>query len=163
MTGSAWLLVVAYYGVVSVKDIRQRRIPTSLSVLGLFLGGLIGFWAHGWQSSLIGGVIAVLLLELVFLSGKGWAAWIARRRRLTAPPEVFGFGDVLLGGVSGLFLGWPLIMTGLGWAAIFAFLFGTARIGLALLRGEAWRELSLPLAPFLAAGTLVAAIYTVRV
>jgi prepilin signal peptidase PulO-like enzyme (type II secretory pathway) len=154
-----WILIISYYGVVCWVDICQRRIPFFLILVGAAITGWIGIKTHGWQSALLGAAFSLGVFVIIFMMGKLWAGWKQQRQGRDALAQAFGFGDVLLAGVNGLLLGWPLIMTGILAGVAFTGIFILFRIGLAMLRREPWRERAIPLAPFLSAGVLFAALY----
>jgi leader peptidase (prepilin peptidase)/N-methyltransferase len=115
-----------------VTDLRARRIPDVLTVpaalTALALGG-----------HLAAGVAAAGLLGAAAL----------------ASPEGMGLGDAKLAGVMGLCLG-PAVVLAMLAACALATLYG---IGLALRHGlAAARAATVPLAPFLAAGTGLALV-----
>jgi leader peptidase (prepilin peptidase) / N-methyltransferase len=136
----AFLLLAALAAVLTVIDLRWRRLPDPLTLpaypaAALLLGAgalaIPGGTRH-FLSALAGMAAAwlfFLLLALVYPAGLGW-------------------GDVKLSGVLGLYLGW------LGTTALLAGVFGAfaaaALAGLALIAaGRATRKSYIPLGPFM--------------
>lgn len=121
----------------ALYDLGQRRIPNRIVVPATAASAALTL-AAGLPLALIAGLATVLLLLVVSL------CW----------PAALGMGDVKLA---------LLVVLGLDGSALRALALGLAFAALAgLLRviqdsGTAWRA-SLPLAPFLAAGALIAVI-----
>ncbi|MBF6620856.1 MAG: prepilin peptidase [Patulibacter sp.] len=134
----AVLLVLLFVGV-TIVDVRERRIPnsmTGLAALGAVLSGLL-YDEAGQPSRLIAAFAAVAFLLAV-----------------RAPrPAGLGLGDVKLAGVLGLCLG-PVVAVALA----VAFLAGSVvAAGVALRFGwRALRTTTVPFGPYLAGGGVVA-------
>jgi leader peptidase (prepilin peptidase)/N-methyltransferase len=130
--------LVALLCAVSVSDLRSRLIPDTPLVLGLALalglGGLADPGSLPWRLA-AGAAAAGFLL----------AAALIRR-------DGMGLGDVKLAGVLGAYLGERVIE-----ALLVAFAAGSLA-GLALIVRHGWsaRSRTIPFAPFLALGALVA-------
>ena len=115
------MLVIVYFGIITVIDLEHRLIlhPTSLAgaVLGLIVGTVIHSRADGLllgaAKSLLGGLFGFGVMFLLYQFGTLVARYRARRMQGSgqAPDdeEALGGGDVYLAGVLGLMLGWPFI------------------------------------------------------
>ena len=115
------LLVLIYFGIITVIDLEHRLIlhPTSLvgAVLGLIVGTVIHSRADGLLlgagKSLLGGLFGFAVMFLLYQFGTLAARYRARKLQAAgrAPDdeEALGGGDVYLAGVLGLMLGWPFI------------------------------------------------------
>ena len=115
------LLVIVYFGIITVIDLEHRLIlhPTSLAgaVLGLIVGTVIHSRADGLLlgagKSLLGGLFGFAVMFLLYQFGSLVARYRARKMQAAgqAPDdeEALGGGDVYLAGVLGLMLGWPFI------------------------------------------------------
>lgn len=119
------MIVLIYFGVITVIDLEHRLIlhPTSLfgAVLGLIVGTSIhtridGFWL-GLGKSLLGGLFGFGVMFLLYQFGTLVARIRARRMQSAGQAddeeEALGGGDVYLAGVLGLMLGWPFIWNAL--------------------------------------------------
>jgi leader peptidase (prepilin peptidase)/N-methyltransferase len=136
------IALVSMLVAVSVTDVRERVIPNRL------LLGAVTAWAAGavtfGQTGAVEHIAAAVLISLPLLV----AALLK--------PEGMGMGDVKLVAVIGLFLGWqawPALLVGLALA-------GMTGVMVSLGRRQAPSETSLPLAPFLAAGTVPVLLLT---
>ena len=115
------LLVLVYFGIITVIDLEHRLIlhPTSLAgaVLGLIVGTTIHSRADGLflgaGKSLLGGLFGFGVMFVLYLLGMLVARYRARKMQAAgrAPDdeEALGGGDMYLAGVLGLMLGWPFI------------------------------------------------------
>ncbi len=139
----AALLLTSTMAGASITDLRGRVIPDRLTFPAAAAGLLLAAAAGG-----VGGLLAA--------AGLGIAAalplWLIARIR----PEGMGMGDVKLVAVIGIYLGaaaWFALLAGLALAALAGIL-----ISLGQRRSPALT--TLPLAPFLAAGTIPVALLT---
>ncbi|HTU15375.1 MAG TPA: A24 family peptidase [Solirubrobacterales bacterium] len=122
--------------VVSVTDMRRRVIPNRVLLLAAAVG--VALSALSGPAALAGDLAAAAVV-----SAPLFAASLLR-------PEEMGMGDAKLVAVIGLFLGWqalPALLIGLALA-------GMTGVLIALGRRLPPSRTSIPLAPFLAAGTL---------
>jgi hypothetical protein len=107
------LLLIIYFGVIFVIDLEHRLILHPTSIVGSFLGLLVGTVAHGIWPTLLGG-LGGLLIMLAFY-GLGVLFTRIRTKRMLAmgqevdDEEALGSGDVILVTILGLIVGWPLI------------------------------------------------------
>jgi leader peptidase (prepilin peptidase) / N-methyltransferase len=119
------MIVLIYFGIITVIDLEHRLIlhPTSLfgAVLGLIVGTSIHSRADGLLlgagKSLLGGLFGFGVMFLLYQLGALVARWRSRRMRAAGQSdddeEALGGGDVYLAGVLGLMLGWPFILRAL--------------------------------------------------
>jgi len=119
------MIVIIYFGIITVIDLEHRLIlhPTSLfgAILGLIVGTYIhsrvdGFWL-GLGNSVLGGVFGFGVMFLLYQFGTLVARIRAGRMQAAGQAddeeEALGGGDVYLAGVLGLMLGWPFIWNAL--------------------------------------------------
>lgn len=136
-----WLgmLVLVYFGIITVIDLEHRLIlhPTSLAgaVLGLIVGTTIhsrdGGLLPGVGMSVLGGLFGFGVMFALYLLGMLVARYRARRMQAQGKTpddeEALGGGDMYLAGVLGLMLGWPYILNalvlGVLLGGLFSFLF----------------------------------------
>jgi leader peptidase (prepilin peptidase)/N-methyltransferase len=130
--------LVAVLCAVSIADLRSRLIPDAPLVLGLALA--LGLGGLADPSSLPGRLAA----------GSGAAGFLLAAALIRR--DGMGLGDVKLAGVLGTYLGAGVIE-----ALLVAFAAGSLA-GLALIARHGWsaRSRTIPFAPFLALGALVA-------
>jgi len=149
--GLVWLV---YFGVIVVIDLEHRLILHPVSLVGVILGVIFGFRAHGAVNTLIGGVAGFCIMLGFYYLGEVFIRWVSRRRGVEIQEVALGFGDVNLSGIMGLLLGWPGVLGGL----IFAILAGGVISGLFLLtqliRKKYRAFQALPYGPFIILGTL---------
>ncbi|MGB8981679.1 MAG: prepilin peptidase [Anaerolineales bacterium] len=117
------LIVLIYFGIITVIDLEHRLIlhPTSVfgAILGLLVGTTIDMRLHGngvlpaLGTSLLGGFFGFGVMFLLYQFGALVARFRARKMQAAGQAgddeEALGGGDVYLAGVLGLMLGWPLI------------------------------------------------------
>ena len=118
----------------SVTDIRERRIPNELILIGLVIAAAVAATSGRWLDALAGGGLGVAILTLPRL--------VAR--------DAVGLGDVKLAGVVGMGVGVTGVVAVVGVAVVTA----AVAMGLVGLTSGGRRGRSLPLAPFVAVGTL---------
>lgn len=119
------MLVLVYFGIITVIDLEHRLIlhPTSLAgaVLGLIVGTTIhsrsGGLLLGVGMSLLGGLFGFGVMFVLYLLGMLVARYRARKMQAEGKTpddeEALGGGDMYLAGVLGLMLGWPFITNAL--------------------------------------------------
>jgi prepilin signal peptidase PulO-like enzyme (type II secretory pathway) len=121
------LVFVSMLAVVTVTDLRERRIPNRV-------------------------LIATVALGLPLLAVAALTAGAALLLAVVVRPGGFGMGDVKLIGVMGLFLGGAVLG-----AVLVALLVGSlAGAALFARHGTAAAKMTIPFGPFLALGALVA-------
>ena len=117
----------------SVTDIRERRIPNELILIGLVTAVAVAATSGRWLEALAGGVLGVAILTLPRL--------VAR--------DAVGLGDVKLAGVVGMGVG----VTGVVVVVALAVVAAMTTFVLLRLGSRSTRRRYLPFAPFLLAGT----------
>jgi leader peptidase (prepilin peptidase)/N-methyltransferase len=141
----AFLLLAALAPVLTVTDLRWRRLPDPLTLP-----------AYPAATALLAaGALAIPGGTRHFLSALAGlaAAWLFFALLAGSHPAGLGWGDVKLSGVLGLYLGW------LGAAAVAAGLLGAfvlaALAGLGLIAaGRATRKTQIPFGPFMLASAI---------
>jgi prepilin signal peptidase PulO-like enzyme (type II secretory pathway) len=105
------IILITYFGVVSVIDMEHRLILHPTSIFGALLGLIVGTVAHGIKDTLWGGAGGFYYFGVLFTR--------MRTKRMLAQgkeaddEEALGTGDVILVAILGFILGWPLIWFGL--------------------------------------------------
>jgi len=133
MAAALLLLVLV---IASITDLRARIVPNPLTLAAA---------VSGLALAATGGPVA---LALALLTGLALASPLLLVS--LARPEGMGMGDVKLVAVLGIFLGWqawPALLTGL-------MLAGLTGLVISLVTRRRPSGVALPLAPFLAAGTV---------
>lgn len=127
------MIVLIYFGIITVIDMEHRLILFPTSIFGAVLGLLVGTFIHsrindqgiliGLGKSLLGGVFGFGVMFLLYQLGTLVARFRARRMQAAGQAdddeEALGGGDVYLAGVLGLMLGWNFIVYALAWGVIF--------------------------------------------
>ncbi len=145
-----------YFGLVAVIDFEHRAILHPVSIAGGFLGAAVGVYLHGWQATLLGGVVGFGVMYGFYLLGIKFVQWMGRLRGQTIQEtEGIGFGDVNLGGVVGLLMGWPGIIAGLILAILLAGAISLVFVLVMVARRRYKMDLALPYGPFLAASAIL--------
>jgi leader peptidase (prepilin peptidase)/N-methyltransferase len=148
------LLLLLYFGLVTVIDIEYRVVMHPVSIAGVVLMAVIGVWRHGLASTLIGGAAGFGLMLGLFYLGD-WLSRLARKLPVEKSQETaLGFGDVNLAGVIGLLMGWPGVLGALVLGIFVGGLFSLFYIGFTALTGRYRLFAAIPYAPFLCIGTM---------
>lgn len=116
------MIVIIYFGIITVIDLEHRLILHPTSIVGAVLGLIVGTYLHtrinhslliGIRQSLLGGLFGFGLMFLLYQFGALVAKIRARRMQAAGQAddeeEALGGGDVYLAAVLGLMLGWPFI------------------------------------------------------
>jgi leader peptidase (prepilin peptidase)/N-methyltransferase len=132
--------LVVLLGVVTVSDLRTRLVPDEPLVVSLAL------------ALVLYGLFAPAQLPVRLAAGAGAAGFLLAAALVR--PDGMGLGDVKLAGVLGVYLGAAVVE-----AIVVAFAAGSV-VGLALIARHGWaaRSRTIPFAPCLALGTLVAMV-----
>jgi len=147
------LVILTYFGVVTVIDIEHRLIMHMVSLAGAILFIPIGIFLHGWQSTLLGGLVGGGVMLLFYFVGTWFAKYRARKRGIDDDEEALGFGDVTISTVLGLLVGWPNIALTLLLGILLGGLVSLLMIvGLTLLRRYDPMNVFTAYGPFLIAG-----------
>lgn len=118
------LIVMIYFGVITVIDLEHRLILHPTSAFGAVLGLVAGTYLNtrlndnnflaGLGMSLLGGLIGFGVMFVLYKVGEIVARIRARKMQAAGQAddeeEALGGGDVYLLGVLGLMLGWPFIL-----------------------------------------------------
>ena len=121
------MVVLIYFGIITVIDLEHRLILHPTSLVGAVLGLIVGTYIHsrigqnglliGVGKSLLGGLFGFAIMFLLYQFGALVARYRARRMQAAGQTddeeEALGGGDVYLAGVLGLMLGWPFIWNAL--------------------------------------------------
>lgn len=119
------MIVLIYFGIITVIDLEHRLILHPTSLFGAVLGLLVGTFIHsrvdgvlmGLGKSLLGGLFGFGVMFLLYQFGTLVARIRARKMQAAGQAddeeEALGGGDVYLAGVLGLMLGWPYIFNAL--------------------------------------------------
>jgi len=127
------MVVLIYFGVITVIDLEHRLILHPTSLFGAVLGFIVGTSIHsrinnngillGMGLSLLGGLFGFGVMFLLYQLGTLVARFRTRRMQVAGQAddeeEALGGGDVYLLGVLGLMLGWNIIVSALAWGVIF--------------------------------------------
>ena len=118
------MLVLIYFGILTVIDLEHRLILHPTSLAGAILGLIVGIFIYSRKysllgslgQSLLGGVIGFGIMFLLYQFGVLVARLRARKMQAAGQAadeeEALGGGDVYLAGVLGLMLG-PVIINAL--------------------------------------------------
>ena len=149
------LLLLIYFGVVTVIDLEYRLIMHPTSIFGAIFGFLIGVDLHGIRSTILGGLVGFGVMFMIYYFGRLFMRWLARRRGNVTDDEAIGFGDVNLSGIVGLMLGWPGIIAGLFLTIIIAGAVSLIYIIMKLITRRYQAFMAIPYGPFLVASTIL--------
>jgi leader peptidase (prepilin peptidase)/N-methyltransferase len=161
----AWagLVVLVYFGVVTVIDIEHRLILHPVSLVGAGIGGLVGAYLHGITATILGGVAGFAIMLGFYSLGIGYAYIAARRKGETQFEDALGFGDVNLAGVIGLMLGWPGVLAGILLAILLAGAISLVYMLFMLVARRYHSSLAIPYGPFLVASALVLLFFSAQI
>jgi len=153
----AFASILVYFSCVTVIDIEHRMVLHSVSLAGALIMGAIGIWRHGLFSTLLGGASGFAFMLALYFLGDWLGRAMARMRGQKWEEVALGFGDVNLAGVIGLLLGWPGVIAALFVGIFAAGLFSGGYI-VWMLAGRRYSVFtSIPYAPFLCLGAVLAA------
>ncbi|MCK5316124.1 MAG: prepilin peptidase [Anaerolineales bacterium] len=150
------LILLIYFGIVTVIDLEYRLILHPVSLFGAALGLFIGIYLHGVKSTLLGGVVGFSVMFLLYYLGILFMRWLSRRRgEIAEDEEAIGFGDVNLSGVIGLLLGWPGIVAGLILTILLAGVVSFIYLLFQLISRRYQAFMAIPYGPFLVASAVI--------
>ena len=149
------LLLLIYFGVVTVIDIEHRLILHTVSIVGGIIGLLLGTYLHGLMRTLIGGIVGFIAMLLLYYLGAIFVKLMARWRGSQVDEVALGFGDVNLSAVIGLILGWPGIIAGLILAILLGGMASLIYLIIKALRNEYDPNLAIPYGPFLVLSAII--------
>jgi leader peptidase (prepilin peptidase)/N-methyltransferase len=107
------LVILTYFGLVTVIDLEHRLILHMVSLAGAIICLIIGSQINGLWPTVLGGLVGFGFFFVLYLFGILFARYRARKMGQDDGEEALGFGDVTLSGVIGLILGWPTVILGL--------------------------------------------------
>lgn len=145
----AGIILLIFFGLVVVIDLEHRLILNPVSLVGAFIGLMIGINLHGLKSTLLGGIAGFCAMLILYYFGAALMSWLARRRGRELDEEALGFGDVNLGGILGLLLGWPGILIGLILTVLIAGIVSFIYLIYSLVTRRYRFDLAIPYGPFL--------------
>ena len=159
-----WQVEIALLVLIAVVDIEGQRIELiPLIGLGALAFGdalLLPGSPPSLASAMAGGAFGGAVFGLVYLGGRVFARVFVRARDSERSVSAFGIGDVYLMAVGGLMIGFPNALA----ALLLAIVLGGAGALLWLaglrLRGRSYqRFMSLPYAPYIAAGIALCLVF----
>ena len=132
------LTLVSLFMIIFVSDITYMLIPDRILLffLGLFLIERIIYPLDPWYNSIIGGIVALVLLLTIAIVSKGG----------------MGGGDIKLFGVLGFVLGLKIVLLAFFLSTLVGTIFGMLRI----LQGKHKKREPIPFGPSIMVGTLIA-------
>ena len=140
------MIVLIYFGIITVIDLEHRLILHPTSLFGAVLGFIVGTSIHsradglllGAGKSLLGGLFGFGIMFLLYQFGTLIARIRARKMQAAGQAddeeEALGGGDVYLAGVLGLMLGWPFIWNALLLGVLLGGLFSILFLAALVLR-----------------------------
>jgi leader peptidase (prepilin peptidase)/N-methyltransferase len=146
------LVLAIYFGVVVIIDLEHHLIMHPVSIVGGFLGLVIGLQLHGIVNTILGGLAGFGAMLILYILGALFSRYIVRRSQEGFSEEALGFGDVILGGVLGLLLGWPVIIVGLFFAILLAGAVSLLYLVLTFVSKKYKAFTFIPYGPFMIAG-----------
>ena len=156
-----FLLVLAYFLLVTVIDIEHRVVMHPVSLVGALLMGGIGIWRHGGVNTMIGGAVGFGFMLALFYLGELLGRLMARARKESWEETALGFGDVNLSGVIGLLMGWPGVIGALFFGMVAAGIFSAGFLLVTIANRKYRAFASIPYAPFLCLGTVAVIVVSV--
>jgi leader peptidase (prepilin peptidase)/N-methyltransferase len=148
-------LLLVYFGVVFIVDLEHRLVLHQVSIVGVVLGLLVGFWLHNVWQTIAGGAAGFGIMLALYYLGEVYARWMARRRGQALDEVALGYGDVNLAGILGLILGWPGIIAGLVFAILAGGIVSLGYIIFLLISRKYKPFIAIPYAPFLIFGATI--------
>jgi prepilin signal peptidase PulO-like enzyme (type II secretory pathway) len=156
------MIVLIYFGIITVIDLEHRLILHPTSLFGAVLGFIVGTSIHsrindngilvGMGLSLLGGLFGFGVMFLLYKLGEIAARLRARKMAAAGQAddeeEALGGGDVYLAGVLGLMLGWDFIVVGLVWGIILGGLVSLVYIAALLIRRRYSSEALMTFIPY---------------
>lgn len=154
------MIVLVYFGIITVIDLEHRLILYPTSLFGAVLGFIVGTSIHsradglllGAGKSLLGGVFGFAVMLLLYQFGTLIARLRARRMQAAGQAddeeEALGGGDVYLAGVLGLMLGWPYIWNALLLGVLLGGLFSIVFLAALVLRRRYSSEALMTFIPY---------------
>jgi len=135
---AAYIIVLGALIAIFFHDLYEMLVPEVLSFVALLAAAVFSLFFYGdWQTTLYGGLVALVPIALLVYPTKG--VWM-------------GEGDVKIAATLGLLVGWPAAVVFL----VAAFVIGGVFGAILMLTGQAKMKSAVPFAPFLIIGGLIA-------
>ncbi len=147
-------VIFAFFVLVTVIDIEHHLILHVISLAGALILGVVGFYHHGLEKTLLGGLVGFIAMLVLYLIGI-WFAKILSTRRGTPVEEGLGFGDVTLATISGFLLGYPGITLGLFSSILLGGLYSAVLLISTVAKKEYSPYRTIPYGPFIALAVFV--------
>lgn len=154
-----WLTIpiMIFLGVVFVIDIEYHAVLIEMSIAGLILFALYGYFMQGFLVTGIGGLAGCLIMLAIYFFGIFFSKTMAKIRKEENSEPGMGFGDVYVGAFMGLFAGWPWVIGMIIIAVIVSGLYSFVYLMVKSIRKDYQAYSTIPYAPFLIIGAI--AIY----
>jgi leader peptidase (prepilin peptidase)/N-methyltransferase len=149
------IFLLAYFGVVLVNDIEYRVVLFPVSLAGLVIAAVYGYFQHGVWMTLLGGAVGFVIMYLFYLGGTWFTKFLSKRRGEEIDEVALGFGDVSISAVIGLLLGWPAVTAGLVLGVIAGGIFSGLYLLIMVVLKKYQSLTALPYTPFLVLGALI--------
>lgn len=156
-----WVSVILQivFSVMIVTDIEFRVILEQVSVAGYILAFFAGWFLHGLNKTILGGITGFLLFLALYYFGRLFARRLSRNREEPIDEDALGFGDVHLAGVIGFLTGFPFNLTAMLLAIILGGIVSMVFIMVTLIRKNYQAFMAIPYGPFIIIGGIVALYY----
>ncbi len=148
-------IVIIYFGVIVVIDIRYKLILHITSWVGLGLGLTIGILLHGWIPTIEGGIIGYCIMFTFYKLGELFIKWWTRYKGKPEDEVALGFGDVNLSGILGLMVGFPGVLLSLFIGALIGGIVSLVYLVFSVLIKRYKALTALPYGPFLVCGAVI--------
>ena len=148
-------LLLIFFGITWVVDMEHRLILPIVLLPGVVICIFGGISRVGLPSSLVGAVVALLILLTLHLLGFVFVRVLSRLRQRTIDEVAFAFGDVLLGIINGFLLGFPAVLSGLVLTVLIAGGVSIIYLIYLVIRRRYHLGSPIPYAPFLILGALI--------
>ncbi len=155
----ASMVLLIIFSVMIVTDIEFRVILEQVSVAGYILAFLGGWFLHGLNKTILGGISGFLLFLALYYFGRLFARRLSRNREEPVDEEALGFGDVHLAGVVGFLTGFPFNLTAMLLAIILGGIVSMIFILVTLVRKNYQAFMAIPYGPFIIIGGIAALYY----
>jgi leader peptidase (prepilin peptidase)/N-methyltransferase len=149
------LILIVFFTTIVITDIEFKVILEQMSVVGGFIGLIIGWYLHGIKATILGGVSGFLLFLILYYLGRLFARKMSQHRDEQVEEEALGFGDVYLAGIIGLFTGFPFVLTSLLIAILFGGIISAGFILFSILNKKYQAFQAIPYGPFIIVGGII--------
>lgn len=149
------ILVLSYFSLVVVIDVRYKLILHSTSIPGAILGFIVGISIHDPGSTLLGGAVGYGVMFLLYMAGELFVRVMAKRRGQAVDDVALGFGDVNLSGIIGLMIGFPGVVISLYLAVLLGGAVSLVYILFLVISKKYQPNIAIPYGPFLVGGAVM--------